>query len=311
MEEIWKALARTEMLLQLMTQLVKLKVGFAEVEEFNLGIKGNLKNPMSEKISEMQDSKIVKAAMEVKMRDEQVTKRKLIRARNKARAELSRNLGRNSKRYRTQIRCFQERARKEKVETRIKYTEKLEHLKRKYRENDEEKLDKVPAEVEEFATLSIFDREMYARLRCQTYEPTCVGDLTVSDGEKEILQMQPNFSLVEDLKEGGLDFDLEIANAKLRITIQKELDEKVDDDQDEVELTQEEEDALEEQEARTRMTFDPINKIFDDRKRRVTDLDECNRVTLPRPLPTNEETLIGMRRSIHTINHKMVKSSFS
>ena len=139
MEEIWKALARTEMLLQLMTQLVKLKVGFAEVEEFNLGIKGNLKNPMSEKISEMQDSKIVKAAMEVKMRDEQVTKRKLIRARNKARAELSRSLGRNSKRYRTQIRCFQDRARKEKVETRIKYTEKLEHLKRKYRERERER----------------------------------------------------------------------------------------------------------------------------------------------------------------------------
>ena len=48
------------------------------------------------------------------------------------------------------------------------------------------------------------------------------------------------------------------------------------------------------------MTFDPINKIFDDRKRRVTDLDECSRVTLPKPLPTKEENLIEIRRSIHS-----------
>ena len=56
---------------------------------------------------------------------------------------------------------------------------------------------------------------------------------------------------------------------------------------------------MEELEIRSRMTFDPINRIYDDRKRRVTDLDECSRVTLPKPLPTKEETLIEMRRGIH------------
>ena len=29
-------------------------------------------------------------------------------------------------------------------------------------------------------------------------------------------------------------------------------------------------------------------------------MDECSRVTLPKPLPTNEETLIEMRRGIHS-----------
>ena len=65
-------------------------------------------------------------------------------------------------------------------------------------------------------------------------------------------------------------------------------------------MTQEEEDKLEELEAKSRMTFDPINKIYDDRQRRVTDLDECSRVTLPKPLPTKEENLIEMCRSIHS-----------
>ena len=103
MPEIWEELARTEMRLQLMRELIQIKVGFADIEEFNLGLKGNLKNLNSEKISDMQDKKVVKAAMEVKMRDEQVTKTKLIRARNMERTDLSKILGRNSKKYRTKI----------------------------------------------------------------------------------------------------------------------------------------------------------------------------------------------------------------
>ena len=129
--EIWEELARTEMRLQLMTELIKLKVGFADVEEFNLNLKGNLKNPNSGRIGEMLEYKVVRPVMEVKMRDEQVTKTKLIRARNKARTKLSKTLGKNTKRYRTKIRSFQEKARGIKNEFRELYQDKLEHLKLK------------------------------------------------------------------------------------------------------------------------------------------------------------------------------------
>ena len=90
MTETWEELAATEMRLQLMSELLKIKVGFADVEEFNLGLKGNLRNKNLNKINEMQDKKIVMVAMEIKMRDEQTTKSKLMRARNKKRAELAR-----------------------------------------------------------------------------------------------------------------------------------------------------------------------------------------------------------------------------
>ena len=89
MTKIWEDLAATEMRLEMMSELIRIKVGFADIEEFNLGLKVNLKNLTSSKISEIKDKKLVKVAMEVKMRDEQVTKRKLIRARNKARSETS------------------------------------------------------------------------------------------------------------------------------------------------------------------------------------------------------------------------------
>ena len=294
--EIWEELARTEMRLQLMTELIKLKVGFADVEEFNLNLKGNLKNPNSGRIGEMLEYKLVRPVMEVKMRDEQVTKTKLIRARNKARTKLSKTLGKNTKRYRTKIRSFQEKARGIKNEFRELYQDKLEHLKLKYREDKEEQMDRVPDEIEEFVHLSVFDREKYARLETKSYEATCVGEITLPSEQMSILKMHPKFAIVEDLKEGGLVFEQELSYAKLRITIQKELDERLENEK---ELTQEEEEKLEELDAKSRMTFDPINKIYDDRQRRVTDLDECSRVTLPRPLPMKEENLIEIRRNIH------------
>ena len=88
MRKTWEELAATEMRLQLMNDLLKVNVGLGDVEEFNLDIKGNLKNLPSERTNEMQNQRLVKAAMSIKMHDEQVTRGKLIRQRNKSRTEL-------------------------------------------------------------------------------------------------------------------------------------------------------------------------------------------------------------------------------
>ena len=70
MKKTWEDLAATEMRLQLMSELLKLNVGLADIEEFNLDLKGNLKNKPSEKVNEMQNMRIVKATMSVKIHDE-------------------------------------------------------------------------------------------------------------------------------------------------------------------------------------------------------------------------------------------------
>ena len=44
---------------------------------------------------------------------------------------------------------------------------------------------------------------------------------------------------------------------------------------------------MEEEEARCRQVFNPIEKTFDYRRKRTTDLKENSRVMLPRPLPTS------------------------
>ena len=150
----------------------------------------------------------------------------------------------------------------------------------------------------------MFDREKYERVDPLTYEVTCVGEVNLTNEEKSILSLHPKFSIVEDLNDDALEFEQELAYSKVRIQLQKELDEN-----DNIEtLPPKEEMALEEEDAKSRLTFDPLNKIYNDRKRRVTDLRECSRVTLPRPLPTKHETYIEMRRGVHSQIYKQYRA---
>ena len=69
-------------------------------------------------------------------------------------------------------------------------------------------------------------------------------------------------------------------------------------DEDTPVITEEEQERLDELDAQCRQIFDPVEKTFDDRKRRVTDLKECSRVTLPKPLKERDEALIEIRRGV-------------
>ena len=294
MSKTWQDLAASEMRLHLMTELGKIKVGFAEVEEFSLGLNSKLRSTTSE----IHEGKVVKAAMEIKMRDEKRYNNNLIKRRNQHRRDLGKHLGQNTKKYRTVIRNLRGDAQKIKSFYKEKYEKKLEHLRNKYRESEEEKVDKIPSEIEEYSSLSIFDRGKFCRIEIQLYDITIVGEVYLSEAEISVLRLHPKFSVIELLSEGGLDFEQELAYAKLRMTINKELEEKVEGEE-EIEITEEEQEMQDEIEAKSRQTFDPEKKEYDDRKRRVTDLKECSRVTLPKPLPTKEEALIEMRREMH------------
>ena len=224
MQKTWEDLAATEMRLQLMSELIHFNVGLADIEEFNLDLKDNLKNMPSEKAKEKQNMRLVKAAMSVKIHDEQTTRTKLIRERNIMRTKLMRQLGKNTRKYKTVIRNLRKAARDTKAIYKTIYDAKLPHLRLKYRETEEEKLDKISAEIGELITLSIFDREKYDRIEELSYEVTCVGDIELSSEEKSILKLHPKFSIIETLQENTIHFEQELSNAKLRIHINKELE---------------------------------------------------------------------------------------
>ena len=53
------------------------------------------------------------------------------------------------------------------------------------------------------------------------------------------------------------------------------------------------------EEARTRQVYDPEDKSYDERKMRVTDMEECTRIHLPKPLGIKREAEIELRREAH------------
>ena len=114
-------------------------------------------------------------------------------------------------------------------------------MKYKYREDEQEKIDKIPDEMKDYVSLSIFDREKFDRIEIQSYEVTCVGEVKLPDEEKNVLTMHPKFSVIDTLKEGAMEFEQELAYAKLRMQIHKELDEKIENEEEE-KTTEEEQD---------------------------------------------------------------------
>ena len=62
-KDVWKALAASESRLHLMTELGKIKVGFADLEEFCLGLSSKYRSNMN---PEAHEWKVAKAAMEGK-----------------------------------------------------------------------------------------------------------------------------------------------------------------------------------------------------------------------------------------------------
>ena len=169
-------------------------------------------------------------------------------------------MGKNSKKYRRVVRDLRRDAQRIKSSYREKYDNKIEHLRRKYTEDEDAKLSKVPKEMEGFESLSIFNKDNFDKIEVEEYDVVCVGEVTLSLEEKSVLKLHPKFSVMQNLVEGGLDFEQEIAYAKLRMELGKEIEERKEDA---TEMTEEEKEVTEELDAKSRQVFDPMDKVFD------------------------------------------------
>ena len=154
---------------------------------------------------------------------------------------------------------------------------KLTNLKKKFRSNEEEKLDRIPEAIKDLPldNLSIFDKQKYENIEVIEYEAEVIGEVELSNNERLILRLPPKFAIEENLPLEGLALDEELASAKERMTIHKEEEEKLDIDDEGIGEEEEDEEAQEEMdkfEAESRQIYDPKTRTFNDRKRRVTDL---------------------------------------
>ena len=233
--------------------------------------------------------------MKLKMIDEKRVYDELLRLKYKVRKKIEEECGKNSRRCRNQIKKLRKEAGSRKREVMQKNEAKMKHLRKKFREDQEEELNKIPTVMEnmKLENLTIFNKKKFDEVKTWDYEVEIIGELVLSNNEKKILRLPPKFAIEENLPEGGLALDEELAYGKARMTINREEEEKLDEEDEGIEEDEEERIETEKDEARTRQIYNPIERKFDDQKRRVTDLSECGRVTLPKPMSTKNEALMG------------------
>ena len=167
--------------------------------------------------------------------------------------ELGKIWGRKSRNYKSKIQELRKEAIEAKQEQTEKYKKKMEHIRRKYRKENNTEEEKSPEDLREYEDLTIFDKNKYENLQMESYEVVVIGHVELSKAEKLVLQLHPKFCVVDKLSEQEFEQEQEAALAKLRMEIARE---------DEYsEMTQEEIVKAQELEAKTRQVYDPCEKV--------------------------------------------------
>ena len=311
MRKIWQETAISELRLNLMSNLKDKNVGFREVENFGLGLKYSFK---SQKFIDQNNKPIkgvVQEAMKVKLVDERHHYRELNAQKYIKKKRLGEKHHPKSHSYKRIINFLRQEAAETKAEQGRKLREKAIHLEKVYREAPDEELG-APPDMSAYQHLSIFSDSKYQSIQVDEIKVPRIGDVILSAQEESFLKRSPKFALPQALQEDSLREEMERAYSLVRMELQDE-----DETEKEVEVrnietnlsgskerkeekeAEERRQAQKEDSARTRQVFDPITNEFDERKRRATDLVECARVTLPRPLSTVREAETEMMREIH------------
>ena len=283
--KVWKEIASCEARITLMKTMITQEVAFADIEEFGQEFTNKIK---SEKFKNNKlYKKVSQQAMRCKLVDEQMLRRQVMKTKLKMKKELTVKLkGEKTRPYRRVVNYLNNIAREHKKNLQEKYKSKLEHLKNKYKHEVDD--DGPPEDLLDYVDLSVYNKAKFDEKEIQKYEVQIIGDVILSEAEKEILRLHNKFSVLENLKPGGLDADQEASIAKLRMERVKEKEQEG--------FTVEEKLELDEIDAKARMAFDPKEKVYDSRKKRVTDMKECSRITLPKPLTPEEESRIEVRK---------------
>ena len=298
-KDLWVKTAAAECRLNLIRKLMKEKLGFKEVEDYDKALELKLKSEKLKKSRNNSDTerKIVREIMGLKLKDADICHREALSEQNKTRRKINELVGKNTRRSRTIFKRLRQDSGRMKKALENKYEEKLQHLRRKYSKKTEEKLRQVPEDLIRYKDAGIFG-DKYNEER--EFQPaiTILRGLEVDDEERAAASLHPKFAILPRLSIEDFWQEMELGFAKLRYELSREKGEKLDDEE-EIELTEEEKEKYEEIEAKSRQFFDPEEQTFDYRKKRVTDLKENTRVTLPKPVEPSDEARIELRRGIY------------
>jgi len=279
-----------------------------ELESISESIRQKFRSEMREGES---NREVIRLVTERKYRDEKLHQRNLKKERNKRREELREEVRNEKKFAKIMSKINKEMKNVRKVE-RMKYDKKAQHLKNIREEQEIQKLEKCPIELNEYREIIALSKKKTEELEKVLPEVNTIGKVELDNDEKAVLRLPPKFAIRRRLDSLSMQTEIEMGMAKTRYQvareesiIQQDLDEEKENGEktskrQRIKLTEEEMEDLEADElleAEGRRIYDPINRIFDHTKKRATDLAENNKVTLPKPCNNFTESGIEMIRS--------------
>ena len=283
---VWKKSTKTDQQLDLLRRLTKLKLGTKRVEEDFI----DLANSMKTKKNKVRNSEEIVRIMNKKVTDAEDAKKKADRSRNRARNRIERVYGKNTKKTENLLKQMNKEMTNLRKEIRKKNQEKIDFLVMKYLKPV--KNHEIEERLKRYSDISVLKGEMpNAEV---DIDVLVYGDDIILDGEeKEVLKLPPKMAILQRLYEEDFRTDVEVSLAKYRYSKKEETDTEI---ATEVEVSEEEKEVFDLIEAEARQTYNPSGNNLDLRKKRVTDLKENSKVHLPKPLPTQQEAFVAIRR---------------
>ena len=238
--EAWNNLAVSQCRREMLRILVKSDIGLNEVEDYNTELNLKLKSKALRDQGPLSDRGVVRAAMRKKLKDENHVVDELTRERDKVRRKIKSKFGNKSVKTKAIIKTLKSESDIVRVDLRLKYKNKMAHLKQKFDKKRKQVADK-PTKYDEFKMAKVYDKEKFDGIEVGNIEVCIVGDIDLSEEERECLKLHPKFAIRDKITDEELDFQQELGFAKLRYSLLKEEEEAMDsDDEDEENLTEEE-----------------------------------------------------------------------
>jgi hypothetical protein len=121
---------------------------------------------------------IVKLCIKLKIIDKRKVFSELLGQKYKVRKKIEEEYGKNNRRGRNMIKNLREEATKAKLEALRKNDIKMKHLRKKFRNSEEEKLDSIPDTLKDLKLekLSIFNNNKFEEKEIVEYEVEIIGE---------------------------------------------------------------------------------------------------------------------------------------
>ena len=133
--KVWEELATGEARMMLMKKMMKEDLAFADLESFGVEFNNKLKSIKLK--NKTLYRKVSGTAMKAKLADEQELRRELMKAKHKMKKDLAEEHGENSRKYKRIVNNLNKMAKQCKDKANEKYNKKIQHLREKYKNNND------------------------------------------------------------------------------------------------------------------------------------------------------------------------------